>query len=621
MAYYDGTFTTASQNGPRRPSYPFGNTEIPDTVPVMYDREMMVLPESFSPQMATRTSVTNLAQYSEELTNAWWGAVSITPTINTVANPQNGAVTGGTLTEVAASAAHYVNSTGMTITANNSLVARGFFKAGTSTLVQLVVNDGGSNGFYANFDLSNGTVCLATTALGTGTATSSSIVSVGSGWYLCAAVGKVAAASTSATVSIVAINATNAANAPTYLGSTANYFYNYGMQFQQGTTTTTSAYIATTNASRTGSSPNLEYNEASQGSDLFAFLVMESDPTIDFMMGRFQRRYARVPGDQIVPGNQWFNRPVMHDIKSGTSYAATFPDDKDTKSYVWSSRISVSSLSAPDVPTTANPANGATPGALPAVVISITANNSTQTFNANDSDSTIQNAISTAVTGSSASAANFKILRNIGSLSVTVITTNTTVSALSSAGASVIVSCPFGMAAATGAGPGEIVRLETADINANSVRTIATGSAHSGAAGGLFAAWNGDKLVAVSKAVSASGSTMTVPLVDFQGDDLAITHIAFATQGTCYLNGPKLCTVKKTQKFYLPGVTSGITTYADIPDVTIYTDPVSWLGRIIAVPTGYAAIAVNDLAQWQGPILMQETAEVQMSDAIETVTP
>jgi hypothetical protein len=86
------------------------------------------------------------------------------------------------------------------------------------------------------------------------------------------------------------------------------------------------------------------------------------------------------------------------------------------------------------------------------------------------------------------------------------------------------------------------------------------------------------------------------------------------------VNGPKECSVKRTTKFYLPGVTGGITTGADIPVVSTYADPLGWLSKIVSADN-YVAVATSDLTAFAGPILMKSYDEVQMSDALESRTP
>lgn len=69
----------------------------------------------------------------------------------------------------------------------------------------------------------------------------------------------------------------------------------------------------------------------------------------------------------------------------------------------------------------------------------------------------------------------------------------------------------------------------------------------------------------------------------------------------------------RTTKFYLPGVTSGITTAADIPIPTSAADSTSLL---LAILSGSSSLNVDvgDLQQWRGPILSLSSVAVNAAD-------
>jgi hypothetical protein len=372
----------------------------------------------------------------------------------------------------------------------------------------------------------------------------------------------------------------------------------------------------------------LERDSAWPDGDAQAYLIAESSPEwvgIGDML-RFSRTYARIPAVQTVYGSRTIVRPVMHDIFSGSSYAVSF--DNGATSHVFTSRTTVSAVAAPDVPNTANPANGSTPGTLSsAATISFTGNNSTQTFAANASDSTIKDQLSTAVTGSTASSANFKIARNTGGITVSVVTTNTTISAISSDSATVIVTPLIVLGVASGSGA-ELFTLDATDANASSKRRVTTSIA--AVAGRYMALWNGDKLAGWGKVVATDGSTYSdLELSEIPGKDFAATHAAVAgvTAGSRYVNGPVAVSTKEVTTFYLPLVTAGITTPSDITLVAPKLAPVDWLGEIVAYIAGgsltsyYSAIEGSQLDRWlDDPIYSQTVISAQMSDALDTVS-
>jgi hypothetical protein len=131
-------------------------------------------------------------------------------------------------------------------------------------------------------------------------------------------------------------------------------------------------------------------------------------------------------------------------------------------------------------------------------------------------------------------------------------------------------------------------------------------------------------LVGTVKVVAATGSTITIPAAEspWDIDALAITHVALASGATHRIvAGPRECTLRSTQKFYLPGYTTGVPTGADVPLVTTYTDPLGWFQAVldwVSSATIYRAIAASDLGPWRGPILTQTIEEIQLADAIET---
>lgn len=343
---------------------------------------------------------------------------------------------------------------------------------------------------------------------------------------------------------------------------------------------------------------------------------------------RYTRTWVSLPPQQTDYDSMVVDRPVLHDIFSGSTYAVSF--DNGVTSHLFTARTAAT-IGTIDPPATAESGGGyATPGALPHVLISITANSGSATFYADDTDLTIRNALSTAATGSTASAGNFKGVRNVGSLSYSVITTNTTVSALSSPDATVLASCPFGQGNATGGVNEIILSLESANVSAASVRRITTSIAAE--AGRYMALWNGDKIAATGKVVATDGSTYSdVQLAEVPGKDFAVTHAAVVgvTASTRYVNGPTAgpVAIKRVSDFYLPGVSSGITTPADIPVITTKKDPVSWLAEIVAYVAGgslssyFTTIDGTPMERWLGgPIYQQVTISCQMKDTLETVS-
>jgi hypothetical protein len=185
---------------------------------------------------------TNLILQSEAF-NTTWGAVNVSVSANTTANPLDGAVNADTIT-----------LTGGTDTkrVQQSLVHTGnftqsiFLKAGTHEFIQLLV--GTDVAPVANFDLVNGT----TSASGA----SSQIISLGNGWFRCSM------SYTSATATDVYLWAVDslAAGRAASTASTGTFFA-FGFQLETGDIATD--YIPTTTAAVsvgiTADIPRLDY--------------------------------------------------------------------------------------------------------------------------------------------------------------------------------------------------------------------------------------------------------------------------------------------------------------------------------------------------------------------------
>lgn len=337
---------------------------------------------------------------------------------------------------------------------------------------------------------------------------------------------------------------------------------------------------------------------------------------------RYSRTWCSLPAPQTVYGSRLIDRPVMHDITASGSYAVSF--DNGVTSSVFSSRIAVNAIGDAEATYQSEDAIRAS---LPHALITIEADNSVRTFYADDTTATIQNALSNAMVGSTAYASSFGLARSgagyIVSFSNAILSgiklkqlSTASITLTLTPGPDVVIG-DF----ATGA-VADLFRITTTEAPRASTRVLTTGSAHSGAAGGLLALWNGDKLVGTLKATAASGSSVTIPTDEapWNTSGLALTHLAFATQAAGrYVNGPANCTVKADTASYLPGVSAGITTPADIPLVAPKLDPVSWLTAIVAA-TAYVVCEGSQLERWlDGPIYRQTTLSVQMSDALDTI--
>jgi hypothetical protein len=125
---------------------------------------------SSCPRLLLEPQRTNLALYSEQFDNAYYGKTNCTVTANNATSP-DGSVNADTLTSSAAGSFFSAS-----VTFSDPSTASFYVKYVSQRFVQIF--SGASGGAYANFDLVNGVVGSKGAD-----ASSSSITSVGNGWF------------------------------------------------------------------------------------------------------------------------------------------------------------------------------------------------------------------------------------------------------------------------------------------------------------------------------------------------------------------------------------------------------------------------------------------------------
>ncbi len=185
----------------------------------------------------------NLLTYSEDFANAAWTKTRSSITSNTIVAP-DGTLTGDKLVEdTTASNTHEIQQAGITVVSGTTYACSIYLKAAERTKARVIYLAGGV-GVYADADLSAGTIGAATGFSG-GTAVSSSIQSVGNGWYRCAVVGSQSASTSGA----VRVELLDASGNRTYTGNGTSGIYIWGAQLETGAFAT--SYIPTTTTALT----------------------------------------------------------------------------------------------------------------------------------------------------------------------------------------------------------------------------------------------------------------------------------------------------------------------------------------------------------------------------------
>ena len=187
---------------------------------------------------------TNLLTYSEQFDNAAWTKTRSSISANATIAP-DGTLTADKLIEDTSTNTHFCYPS-VTISTGTSYALSFFAKAAERSVVQVVLGAGIFNNTYVNFDLSAGTVSA------TGTNVTSSITSVGNGWYRCELVStSIANGTPYLGPQILLQNSPTAARSATYTGNGFSGIFIWGAQLEAGAFPT--SYIPTVAAQVTRS--------------------------------------------------------------------------------------------------------------------------------------------------------------------------------------------------------------------------------------------------------------------------------------------------------------------------------------------------------------------------------
>jgi hypothetical protein len=226
--YFDstGTMRTAAINAPRW-----------DYDPVTHALRGMLIEEAR----------TNLLPTSVDFSGAGWTVNGITSTAASGIAP-DGATSMTRLAETAASGFHFLTNS-LTLVASTAYTVSVFVKASQDRYFGITLDNVGSDGGYATFDVQAGVVTQPATALGAGVVGGASIQGIGGGVYRCKLTTTIGA-STSGRLILTLSNAPTAGGPyPSYPGNTANGLLIWGAQVEAGAFPT--SYIGTTSVAIT----------------------------------------------------------------------------------------------------------------------------------------------------------------------------------------------------------------------------------------------------------------------------------------------------------------------------------------------------------------------------------
>lgn len=340
------------------------------------------------------------------------------------------------------------------------------------------------------------------------------------------------------------------------------------------------------------------------------YLETESQPEIETGdIARFTRTYSSLPGDQVSYGSRVITKPNASTLGTslGVFYDYTSSDTSPTLrgastaylSSMWADNKIYSSLAGTSLLTF--PTGG---------TFTVTYKTATTAALAyNDSNATIAaaiNALADVVTDGLTVSCTNELGTSNGHL-VLVLTVGSTTSRFSANAASLTPA-----AASTAFNTFNTTTSQTIKI-AHRVPLTAHGLS------------GGSSLVAVK---SASGTLTTVLLPTSQWSVIDANTIAlnptfaggnfynaFGQYLRAYTPGTDRIGLRSTQKFYLPGVSGGITTGADIPLPAVLLNDADFLAAILAYSSGYQTYDATELIRWNdGAIYTQTLQEINMAD-------
>jgi hypothetical protein len=193
------------------------------------------------PNILLEPQRTNLALRSEEFNDATWVKNAASVTANATTSP-SGIANADTLTGDGSSAVHLIQQNA-SFTLNAAYSISFYVKKSTNNFAQIYTFNG-TGGQFANFDINSGVVGTLGTTFGT--APTSSITSVGNGWYRCTMIFT-AALTASSGFGIALVSSSTSARLEANTLTTSVFLW--GAQLEAGAYPT--SYIPTSSASVT----------------------------------------------------------------------------------------------------------------------------------------------------------------------------------------------------------------------------------------------------------------------------------------------------------------------------------------------------------------------------------
>ena len=585
------------QIGAKQISYPFQGQG--DYYARIIKRNMVQTPAAnYAPIIGTLTSYTNLLTYSEDFSNAAWTKNDATFTANSVANPADGLVTCGKLLENATTAVHSISRT-LTLTAapsNVSIIAKPISR----NYIQLAFVDSAATTFSGFFN-------LATGAAGTLSAgVTANIIPLANSFYRASIHFTPAAGAGTVKAQISTDGATTS-----YAGDAAKGLYLWGMQALTGTSP--GPYVSTAANTRAVSAPPVDSNAAGTIEDPFAYLIKETEPEpgpLDLGTARWQRMAARVPADVVSGGSRVITKPapssfgtsrgLLYQVtSSGLDVATSLGTSYDYSNTVFANnqafalKVASSTLTQPSGGTFTLTYRTSTTAAL-------AYNAANATINA--AINALADVVSDGLTFSATnSVATWPLVTGYIQLAITVGSTTNRVTMNAAS------LTPAGAAAA-------FTYVVSGTVQQIYIAARSTITAHGFTSTSDLAVYGspGYYLLPDSQWNVIDANTVTFNW-GIAGNNY--TSASIGQYSRDYTPGTDRVLTQNTQRFYLPGVTSGITTFSDIPAPTILLNDLEFIAAVIANTSGYVTYDATELTRWMDSAIYTQTFEaINMSN-------
>lgn len=577
------------------PHFPFANSLAPDTYSRSYDRLYQVIPRLFIPKIANRTSWTNLLLYSELFSNIAWTPSAVTLTDNALIAP-DGNVTMTKLLETVANSAHLVEQD---VTLPAAAIEVSIFATGGlgRNWLNLIVGDSASTFFTAFFNIASGYVGQLSAGV------TAKIVPLGANQFRCVMRFTPAAGVGGFSAGISTDGIVNS-----YAGDVTKGLYLWGAQITAGVDT---PYIGTTDAARTISAPNRDKI------DPMAYLVQESDPNPQTSETQTAKRtFSRIPLDQVSGTTQPITKP--NPSAFGVAGVLNLVSDNGTNTPLGASALYIDYLWG----------NNQVFGALKnctSLITPPTGGTFTVTYKASTTAPIAYNAIGSVVAAAVNALADVISDGLTFSVGVGNFLSDGTAGFFVIAGSTIFPVTMDGTSLTPSAAQ-TIFNFNTSPtVKQSYVGARVSCHAH-GVSTAIPLITNGEALNGpgdiANWAIWPHGSLWVV----IDADTIALAgrgnlgvggnQVTFLGQYyRDYTPGTDRVGVRLTQKFYLPGVTPGIATFADIPVPDPLLNDAAFLQSVIDNPTGYQVYDSTDLASWMnGPIYTQTLREINMAD-------